>query len=238
MLLNFLNQKKQLVINFIENKLAKNNNLTTSQLKKIQTVSKSSQVKAADNELIKWTRNFVHPITAETKKFKALEKILVEKRNLLIKIRTLKGKKKPIPGKLSGMLTQEAPGKQIINIRQQIIDAKKASEVVKQKLITRQQGKLDTWAKLISNRNVKILEQLRKNETTIDWAARSLFSIAVRPLVGAGMGTVGGILFGDEETDLMYWAAAGAVAGQMQKMIAKSAKFGTKLEKGKNFRSH
>ena len=131
------------------------------------------------------------------------------------------------------MLTQESPGRQIIKIRQEIIDAKKASEVVKQKLITRQQDKLGTWAELISNRNVKILEQLRKNETTIDWAARSLFSVAVRPLVGAGMGTVGGILFGDEETDLMYWATAGAVAGQMQKMIARSAKFGTKLEKGK-----
>ena len=31
----------------------------------------------------------------------------------------------------------------------------------------------------------------------------------------------------------MYWAAAGAMAGQMQKMIQRSAKFGTNLEKGK-----
>ena len=229
----FIESEVKLVADFIDRKLAKSNNISISQLKKIQNVSKSAQVKAADNELIKWTRNFVHPITAETKKFRALEKTLLEKRNLLIKIRKLKGKKKPIPGKLSGMLTQESPGKQIINIRQQIIDAKKASEAVKKNLITKQQGKLENWAELISNRNVKILEQLRKNETTIDWAARSLFSVAVRPLVGAGMGTVGGILFGDEETDLMYWATAGAVAGQMQKMIARSAKFGTKLEKGK-----
>ena len=229
----FIESEVKLVADFIDRKLAKSNNISISQLKKIQNVSKSAQVKAADNELIKWTRNFVQPITAEAKKFRALEKTLLEKRNLLIKIRKLKGKKKPIPGKLSGMLTQESPGKQIINIRQQIIDAKKASEAVKKNLITKQQGKLENWAELISNRNVKILEQLRKNETTIDWAARSLFSVAVRPLVGAGMGTVGGILFGDEETDLMYWATAGAVAGQMQKMIARSAKFGTKLEKGK-----
>ena len=199
----FIESEVKLVADFIDRKLAKSNNISISQLKKIQNVSKSAQVKAADNELIKWTRNFVHPITAETKKFRALEKTLLEKRNLLIKIRKLKGKKKPIPGKLSGMLTQESPGKQIINIRQQIIDAKKASEAVKKNLITKQQGKLENWAELISNRNVKILEQLRKNETTIDWAARSLFSVAVRPLVGAGMGTVGGILFGDEETDLM-----------------------------------
>ena len=31
----------------------------------------------------------------------------------------------------------------------------------------------------------------------------------------------------------MYWAAAGAFAGQMQKMIQRSAKFGTQAEKGK-----
>ena len=47
------------------------------------------------------------------------------------------------------------------------------------------------------------------------------------------MGATGGILFGDEETDLMYWTAAGAMAGQMQKMIQRSSKFGTNLEKGK-----
>ena len=70
-------------------------------------------------------------------------------------------------------------------------------------------------------RNVKILENLQKNETKIDYAARALLSVAVKPLVGGGMGTVGGILFGDDETDLMYWFAAGAMAGQMQKMVQK-----------------
>ena len=228
----FLESEVKLVADFIDRKIAKTNNISTSQLKKIQTVSQSAEVKAADKELIKWTRNFVHPITAETKKFRALEKTLLEKRNLLIKVRKLTGRKKPKPG-VPGMLTQESPGKQIIKIRQEIIDAKKASEIVKKDLIIKQQDKLKTWSNLVANRNTKILEQLRKNETSIDWAARTLFSATVRPLVGAGMGTVGGILFGDEETDLMYWAAAGAVAGQMQKMIARSSKFGTKLEKGK-----
>ena len=223
----------KLVAEFIDKKLARNNNLSTSQLKKIQAVSTSAEVKTANNELIKWTRNFVAPMAAETRKFKALEKTLLEKRNLLINIRKLKGKKKPVPGKLSGMLKQEPLSKQIVNIRNQIIDAKKASEAAKKILIDKQAKKLDKWSELVANRNTKILEQLRKNETRIDWAARGLLSATIRPLVGAGMGTVGGILFGDEETDLMYWATAGAVAGQMQKMIARSSKFGTQLEKGK-----
>ena len=222
----------ELVKNFIDGKLAKQNNLTVSQLKKIQNAAKNTEVKNASQELIKWTNNFVRPIAKETGKFKSLEKTLLDKRNLLIKIRKLKGRKKP-KANVPGMLKQEPLGKQIVNIRNEIIAAKKASEAAKKILIDKQSKKLDKWSELVANRNTKILEALKKDETTIDWAIRGLLSATVRPLVGAGMGATGGILFGDEETDLMYWTAAGATAGQMQKMIQRSSKFGTNLEKGK-----
>jgi len=222
----------ELVKNFIDGKLAKQNNLTVPQLKKIQKAANNTEVKNASQELIKWTNNFVRPIAAETAKFKSLEKTLLEKRDLLIKIRKLKGRKKP-KANVPGMLKQEPLGKQIINIRNEIIDAKKASEAAKKILIDKQSKKLDKWSELVANRNTKILEALKKDETKIDWAVRSLLSATVRPLVGAGMGATGGILFGDEETDLMYWIAGGAMAGQMQKMIQRSSKFGTNLEKGK-----
>ena len=222
----------ELVKNFIDNKLAKQNNLTVPQLKKIQKAANNTEVKNASQELIKWTNNFVRPIAAETAKFKSLEKTLLEKQNLLINIRKLKGRKKPKPN-VPGMLKQEPLGKQIINIRNEIKDAKKASEAAKKILIDKQSKKLDKWSELVANRNTKILEALKKDETKIDWAVRSLLSATVRPLVGAGMGATGGILFGDEETDLMYWIAGGAMAGQMQKMIQRSSKFGTNLEKGK-----
>lgn len=222
----------ELVKNFIDGKLAKQNNLTVPQLKKIQKAANNTEVKNASQELIKWTNNFVRPIAAETAKFKSLEKTLLDKRDLLIKIRKLKGRKKP-KANVPGMLKQEPLGKQIINIRNEIIDAKKASEAAKKILIDKQSKKLDKWSELVANRNTKILEALKKDETKIDWAVRSLLSATVRPLVGAGMGATGGILFGDEETDLMYWIAGGAMAGQMQKMIQRSSKFGTNLEKGK-----
>ena len=221
-----------MVAKFIDDKLAKQNNLSTPQLKKIQLAANNPEVKKASEELIKWTNNFVRPIAKETGKFKSLEKKLLEKRDLLIKVRKLKGRKKPKPN-VPGMLPQETLGKQIINIRNEIIDAKKASEAAKKILIDKQSKKLDTWSKLVANRNTKILEALKKNETKFDWAVRGLLSATVRPLVGAGMGATGGILFGDEETDLMYWIAAGAMAGQMQKMVQRSSKFGTNLEKGK-----
>ena len=221
-----------MVANFIDDKLAKQNNLSVPQLKKIQVAANNPEVKKASEELIKWTNNFVRPIAKETGKFKSLEKKLLEKRDLLIKVRKLKGRKKPKPN-VPGMLPQESLGKQIINIRNEIIDAKKASEEAKKILINTQSKKLDKWGELVANRNVKILEALKKNETKFDWAVRGLLSATIRPLVGAGMGATGGILFGDEETDLMYWIAAGAMAGQMQKMVQRSSKFGTNLEKGK-----
>ena len=223
----------KLVEDFIEKKLAKQNNLTQPQLKKIKAAANTKEVKALSNDMVKWTTNFVRPIANETKKFKTLEKKLLEQRDLLIKIRKLKGRKQPKGDKVPGMLKQVPLGKQIINIRNKIIEAKKASELVKKDLISKQQDKLKQWSELVAKRQTKILEALRKDETKIDWAVRGLLSATVRPLVGAGAGTVGGILFGDEETDLMYWAAAGAMAGQMQKMIQRSAKFGTNLEKGK-----
>jgi hypothetical protein len=221
-----------MVANFIDDKLAKQNNLSVPQLKKIQVAANNPEVKKASEELIKWTNNFVRPIAKETGKFKSLEKTLLEKRDLLIKVRKLKGRKKPKPN-VPGMLPQESLGKQIINIRNEIIDAKKASEEAKKILINTQSKKLDKWGELVANRNIKILEALKKNETKFDWAVRGLLSATIRPLVGAGMGATGGILFGDEETDLMYWIAAGAMAGQMQKMVQRSSKFGTNLEKGK-----
>jgi hypothetical protein len=223
----------KLVEDFIEKKLAKQNNLTQPQLKKIKAAANTKEVKALSNDMVKWTTNFVRPIANETKKFKTLEKKLLEQRDLLIKIRKLKGRKQPKGDKVPGMLKQVPLGKQIINIRNKIIEAKKASELVKKDLIGKQQDKLKQWSELVAKRQTKILEALRKDETKIDWAVRGLLSATIRPLVGAGAGTVGGILFGDEETDLMYWAAAGAMAGQMQKMIQRSAKFGTNLEKGK-----
>ena len=219
-----------MVANFIDDKLAKQNNLSVPQLKKIQVAANNPEVKKASEELIKWTNNFVRPIAKETGKFKSLEKKLLEKRDLLIKVRKLKGRKKPKPN-VPGMLPQESLGKQIINIRNEIIDAKKASEEAKKILINTQSKKLDKWGELVANRNIKILEALKKNETKFDWAVRGLLSATIRPLVGAGMGATGGILFGDEETDLMYWIAAGAMAGQMQKMVQRSSKFGTNLEK-------
>ncbi len=85
-----LKNEVELVKNFIDGKLAKQNNLSKTQLNKIQLAANNPEVKNISKELVTWTNNFVRPIAAETAKFKSLEKTLLDKRNLLINIRKLR----------------------------------------------------------------------------------------------------------------------------------------------------
>ena len=238
------NQAEQ-IGQWLDNKIAKKNNLTPEQLKKVQQVENATSVKTANNELIKWNANFFAPVVKEATNLRNLEKAFrkeaLDLTNQKKELRNLiKGQEKKFEFKVGkdDSVLKVTRGKiktlneKILDIRNNILDARKKSEEVKKKLINRQQEKLGKWAELVAKRDVKILEELRKSEGAVDWAVRSLLSATVKPLVGAGAGATFGILFGDEETDLMYWAAAGAAAGQMQKMIQKSPRFGTQ-EKGK-----
>ena len=65
---------------------------------------------------------------------KLLEKTLLDKRNLLIKLRTARKGTKINKGKVPGLLPQKSAGKQITEIRQQIIDARNKSNEIKKVL--------------------------------------------------------------------------------------------------------
>ena len=236
----------KLISDWLDNKIAKKNNLTVPELKTIQAAANNKAVQEADKQIVKWNRNFVAPIAKEEGKFLALEKTLLNKRNALIESRKqlktlIKGQEKKFEfkiGKADSVLKKTRSeikdiSKNVVNIRKEIIKARAATDKVKNELIKKQQVKLQKWAELVANRDTKILESLKASQSFTDKAVTSLLSATVKPLVGAGAGAVFGTLFGDDETDLMYWAAAGAFAGQMQKMIQRSAKFGTQAEKGK-----
>jgi hypothetical protein len=236
----------KLISDWLDNKIAKKNNLTVPELKTIQAAANNKAVQEADKQIVKWNRNFVAPIAKEEGKFLALEKTLLNKRNALIESRKqlkdlIKGQEKKFEfkiGKGDSVLKKTRSeikniSKNVVNIRKEIIKARTATDKVKNELIKKQQVKLQKWAELVANRDTKILETLKASQSFTDKAVTSLLSATVKPLVGAGAGAVFGTLFGDDETDLMYWAAAGAFAGQMQKMIQRSAKFGTQAEKGK-----
>ncbi len=236
----------KLISDWLDNKIAKRNNLTVQELKTIRTATNSKAVQEADKQVVKWNANFVAPIAKEEGKFLALEKSLLNKRNSLIDARKelkelIKGQTKKFEfkvGKKDSILSVSRNkikdiNQKVVGIRKEIIKARAETNKVKNELIKKQTTKLEKWAELIATRDTKILEQLKASQTLTDKAVTSLLSATVKPLIGAGAGATFGTLFGDEETDLMYWAAAGAMAGQMQKMIQRSAKFGTKAEKGK-----
>jgi GH24 family phage-related lysozyme (muramidase) len=213
------------IVTYIDNKIAKKENITVPQLKNLRTVTNDKEVVAASKNLIQWSNaNFVAPVSKEVSKFKQLEKTLLDKRNLLIKIRSLKGRKKGKPG-VPGMLKQESLGKQIIDIRSKLNDATKTLEKTKAELYKAQQPKIKKYAELVAKRDGLILEKLRATESNIDWAVRSLTSATVKPLVGGATGLTAGVLFGDEDTKLMNWFVAGAAMGATQKYIQASKKF-------------
>ena len=213
------------VVTYLDNKIANNSNITVPQLKSLRNVANDKEVVKASENIIKWSNtNFIAPISAETSKFKILEKTLLDKRNTLIELRKLRGGKKPKPN-VPGMVGQESIGKQIMSIRSKLNEATKTLEKNKAEIYKTQQPKIKKYAELIAKRDGLILEKLRATESNIDWAVRNVLSVSVKPLIGGATGLTAGVLFGDEDTKLMNWFTAGAVMGATQKYIQGSKKF-------------
>ena len=71
-------------------------------------------------------------------------------------------------------------------------------------------------------RDTKILEKLKRSQGPIEKAVNCFIISSCKTISGgAAGGTTAGILFGDEETDLLYWFAGGAALGQIHKNDSK-----------------
>ena len=223
---NATKQQVDEVVQAVNNKIAKNNNISTSQLNKIQAVAKDKTVIEANNALSKWTNsNFVAPVAKEISKVKNLEKTIQEKNKLLQNLNNLvKGTKKP-KGQFSGVLKSKSFRQQIIDNKAQLKAANVKLESVKAEIYKAQVPKIKKYAELIANRNGKILEKLKEQDNAVDFAVKFLLSATVKPLVGGAVGLTGGVLFGDEDTKLLNWFIIGAAAGYTQKYIQRSKKF-------------
>ena len=133
----------KLISDWLDNKIAKKNNLTVPELKTIQAAANNKAVQEADKQIVKWNRNFVAPIAKEEGKFLALEKTLLNKRNALIESRKqlktlIKGQEKKFEfkiGKADSVLKKTRSeikdiSKNVVNIRKEIIKAKAATDKV------------------------------------------------------------------------------------------------------------
>ena len=215
------------VVTYIENKIAKDANITVPQLNKMQQiVAADKEVAMATNNIIKWSnQNFISPITKEVQKFKAFEKPLLEKNKVLTELYKASKGTKPIKGQVPGMLPQTK------NFRQQVLEnkikikeANAALETAKAELYKKQIPKIQKYAELVAKRDEIILSKLLATETKVDWAVKMLLANTTKPLMGGAAGLTAGVLFGNEE-NLFEWFATGAVLGATQKYIQASKKF-------------
>tara|TARA_E500000318_G_scaffold20738_3_gene21271 strand:+ start:1726 stop:6045 length:4320 start_codon:yes stop_codon:yes gene_type:complete len=223
---NATKQQVDEVVQTINNKIAKNNNLSSSQLNKIQAVAQDKTVVKASNELSQWTNaNFVAPVAKEVAKVKNLEKILKEKNQLLLKLHKSRKGTKPIKGQAPGVLKTKTFRQQLLDNKSKIIQANKNLESVKAEIYKSQVPKIQKYAELIANRNGKILEKLKEQDNAVDFAVKYVLSATTKPLIGGAAGLTGGVLFGDEDTNLLGFFIAGAALGKTQSYIQASKKF-------------
>jgi len=240
------------VSKYIDDKIANANGLTTPELNTIKSVANSSSVKNITNkmdELVSSTswnstsKNIAAPINKAAKDFSDLKTKLSkqafeigksrrESKDLISKL-TPEKKFTFGVGKSESVIkvTQEkikSDSKKILDIRNQIRQAKVAYEKQHQLIVKRQYERANKYYKLEGERTTKILEELAKSEGLGTKFLKAVLANLTRPLVGAATGAAANITSGamgfDVEDDFGTWASVGFALGAGQKAIQKSIK--------------
>ena len=116
----------------------------------------------------------------------------------------------------------KATSNKIEKLKNQKAELKKSFNQEKKALVKKQSNLLQKETELIKNRDVKILEKLKKNESFSDATVRYVLNATTRPLMGAGIGYAFGTLWGAEDDDLNKWVIGGATLGALQKGVQAS----------------
>ena len=215
------------VLNIAETKIASKEGISKSELRRFRNIANDKEVTKLNKEVNQWTSvNFQAPASKATGIFKKFEKELLNKNTLLRKLHKISKGTTPAKGKVPGMLPQNKTFRQqLLDNKLAIKEANVALEKTKKEIFKIQQPKIQKYADLIAKRDGLILEKLYASESKSDWAVRTLLSATVKPLVGGATGLTAGVLFGDEDTQLLNWFAVGATLGATQKYIQASKKF-------------
>ena len=150
---NHLKNRAKEIASFIDDKIAKRNNLTSEELKIIREIGQTSSVKEISNKLDKlvlssgWkttSNNFAAPISNAKKSFYSLKTKLSKeafdinkaRQKILEPIKSRKNLTKAKQKKIEA--AAKAEGKKILDIKQKIADSKVAWKKAEEKLIERQ----------------------------------------------------------------------------------------------------
>jgi GH24 family phage-related lysozyme (muramidase) len=247
---NLLKGKTEQVKNFIDDKIAQKNGITTPELAKIQEIATKSSVKKITNQLDELVTS--KSWTTQSKNMAALVNTA---RDNFLKVRTQLSKEakdinkarkeilKPIKGLTAKAVDSKtyfrevikpvqerakAEGKKILDIRLKIKEAKEAWLKENTRLIERSKVRLDKYYKLEGERTAAILAELKASEGLGVKFLRAVLVNLTRPLVGgvtgAGANIGAGMMGYDVEDDILTWSFAGAALGFAQKYIQNSIK--------------
>ena len=221
------------MVNFIDEKIAKKNNLTKSELTKFRNITNTTTVKKLTNELNTWATNFYAPIAKEFVKINQLQKNLINERQT-IKLLNKSLKKQVSQKKYSAtkaLTIRKDAAKQLIASRAKIKLAKEIYEKNLESLVKKQGGKLSKYYNLEGKRMAAIMEAINKTDNFAQKALKAIMANLVRPVLGGAMGGGMNILaspFGiADEDDFWTWVGVGTALGVAQKRIEVSTKLGT-----------
>ena len=256
---NHLKNRAKEIASFIDDKIAKRNNLTSEELKIAREIGKTSSVKEISNKLDKlvlssgWktsSNNFAAPISNAKKSFYSLKTKLSKEAFDINKARQkilepIKSRKKISKAKQKKIeKLAQAEGKKILDIKQKISDSRIAWKEKELKLIERQSKRLNKYYKLEGERLARIIEQLEQRTGRGSKFVRAVLANFTRPLFGGATGGAmnvgGGVLGMDVEDDFLTWVAIGTALGTGQRLVQNSKKIplGSKEKYLKLFHSH
>ena len=201
-------KKIEQIVGLAEGQTAKKLGIKKQDLKKLQDIVSDKEFLTVNNLIKKAGENYSKP-------FKELQfgydKNVLKLQNKIDKLVKINKSKKT-----------KANTKTIAKLENDITAIEKQFKKDRKALVIKQADKQKKVTDLIAQREVKLIEKLRKSEDIFDAGVRYLLSATVRPLAGAGIGAAFGTLWGAEDDDLNKWIIGGATLGAIQKGIQAS----------------
>tara|TARA_E500000318_G_scaffold25330_1_gene25334 strand:- start:238 stop:4473 length:4236 start_codon:yes stop_codon:yes gene_type:complete len=201
-------KKIEQIVGLAEGQTAKKLGIKKQDLKKLQDIVSDKELITVNNLIKKAGENYSKPFKELQFNYDKNVLTLQKKVDKLIKIN--KDKK------------TKANTKTISKLENDITSIQKQFKKDRKSLVIKQADKQKKVTDLIAQREVKLIENLRKSENVFDAGVRYLLSATVRPLAGAGIGAAFGTLWGDSDEDLNKWIIGGATLGAIQKGIQAS----------------
>ena len=215
-------QDIQKIIGVIEGQKAKQLGITQSEFKKLQAIAGDKEILNINKQLNLASKNWIKPISDETKLFNIKEKKLKSQIESLTtklqdfnEVKFFNTVKEQTTTNLEKLLKKKtktlADETKIYNNKQKLLwnEISKNSKQV---------------TDLLAKRDYIYLKKIKERQGLTRNLAEAVISASIRPALGAGVGYTFGNLWGGEDANLNNWIMVGASLGGLNKLIQRSGK--------------